>query len=39
MSAFERRLLAVAVVLGLIYLALIPFKPYPHSWGPNLSPC
>ena len=32
MSAFERRYFAVAVVLGLIYLALIPLKPYPLSW-------
>ena len=32
MSAFERRSFAVAVVLGLIYLALIPLKPYPLSW-------
>ncbi|QIB50510.1 lysoplasmalogenase [Pseudomonas sp. OIL-1] len=32
MSAFERRCFAVAVVLGLIYLALLPFQPYPLSW-------
>src|SRR5690554_1617529 len=32
MSAFERRYFAVAVVLGLIYLALLPLKPYPLSW-------
>ena len=32
MSAFERRCLAEAVVLGLIYLALLPLKPYPLSW-------
>lgn len=32
MSAFERRCFAVAVALGLIYLVLLPFKPYPLSW-------
>src|SRR5690606_2060720 len=32
MTAFERRSFAVAVVLGLIYLALLPLKPYPLSW-------
>ncbi|MEH6388945.1 lysoplasmalogenase [Pseudomonas profundi] len=32
MSAFERRCFAVAVVLGLIYLALLPLQPYPLSW-------
>lgn len=32
MSAFERRSFAVAVALGLIYLVLLPFKPYPLSW-------
>ena len=32
MSAFERRLFAVAVVLGLIYIALMSIQPYPLSW-------
>lgn len=32
MTAFERRSFAVAVALGLIYLALLPLKPYPLSW-------
>src|SRR5690606_21108088 len=32
MTALERRSFAVAVALGLIYLALIPLKPYPLSW-------
>lgn len=32
MSALERRCFTVAVVLGLIYLALLPLKPYPFSW-------
>lgn len=32
MTAFERRSFAVALVLGLIYLALLPLKPYPLSW-------
>ena len=32
MSAFERRCFVVAVALGLIYLVLLPFKPYPLSW-------
>lgn len=32
MSAVERRCFAVAVALGLIYLALLPFKPYPLGW-------
>lgn len=32
MSVFERRYFAAAVILGLIYLALLPFKPYPLSW-------
>lgn len=32
MPAFERRCLAMAVVLGLLYLALLPLKPYPLSW-------
>lgn len=31
-AAFERRCFAVAVALGLLYLALLPFKPYPLSW-------
>ncbi len=32
MSAFERRCFVVAVGVGLVYLALLPFKPYPLSW-------
>lgn len=32
MSAFERRCFALSVALGLIYLVLLPFKPYPLSW-------
>lgn len=32
MSSFERRSFAVAVALGLIYLVLLPLKPYPLSW-------
>lgn len=32
MFTFDRRCFAVAVVLGLVYLALLPLKPYPLSW-------
>jgi alkenylglycerophosphocholine/alkenylglycerophosphoethanolamine hydrolase len=32
MSAFQRRCFVVAVGVGLIYLALLPLKPYPLSW-------
>ena len=31
-TTFERRSFAVAVALGLVYLALLPLKPYPLSW-------
>lgn len=32
MSVFQRRCFVLAIGLGLLYLALLPFKPYPLGW-------
>ena len=32
MSVFQRRCFVLAIGLGLLYLVLLPFKPYPLGW-------